>query len=130
MTAGTLRENASVKVVPKKVRIRKVQALQSPYNWKGVQIHSKKLWECCKLNNLQLHIWTVNTTHKFQHCLDIGCDGVITDEPIVLRNYLNSKSYIVLCLINFFASENICFFLSGSSLSNERVRSDNLGCDW
>ena len=92
ISSGTFRENAIAKFLPKKVRSLKVQALQSPYKWKGLQIHSKKLWEFCKLNNLQLHIWTVNTTEKFQHCLDIGCDGVITDEPIMLRNYLNSKS--------------------------------------
>lgn len=92
ISSGTFRENAIAKFLPKKVRSLKVQALQSPYKWKGLQIHSKKLWEFCKLNNLQLHIWTVNTTEKFQHCIDIGCDGVITDEPIMLRNYLNSKS--------------------------------------
>ena len=88
LSSGTFRENAIAKFLPKRVRDFKVQALQSPYNWKGMQIHSKKLSDYCKLNNLQLHIWTINTIEEFQHCLDIGCDGVITDEPILLRDYL------------------------------------------
>jgi glycerophosphoryl diester phosphodiesterase len=92
LSSGTFRENAIAKFLPKKARSLKVQALQSPYTWRGLQIHSKKLREFCKLNNLQLHIWTVNTVEKFQHCLDIGCDGVITDEPILLRDYLSSNS--------------------------------------
>jgi len=92
LSSGTLRENAIAKFLPNRVRNLKVQALQAPYNWKGFQIHSKKLSEYCLLNNLQLHIWTINTVEKFQHCIDIGCDGVITDEPILLRDYLSSNS--------------------------------------
>ena len=54
-----------------------------------IQVYSKKLVDFCKLNNLQLHVWTVNSIEKFKTCLEIGCDGVITDEPILFRNYLN-----------------------------------------
>ena len=90
LSSGTVRENLIARYLPLKKRRLKVQALQAPYNWKGLQIHSKKIFEFCKINNLQLHIWTVNTVEKFQKCIDIGCDGVITDEPILLRNYLSS----------------------------------------
>ena len=41
-----------------------------------------------KINNLQLHIWTVNSIENLKICLEIGCDGVITDEPILFREYL------------------------------------------
>lgn len=92
LSSGTFRENAIAKFLPNRVRKLKVQALQAPYNWKGFQIHSKKLSDYCLLNNLQLHVWTINTVEKFQHCLDIGCDGVITDEPILLRDYLSSNT--------------------------------------
>ena len=90
LSSGTFRENLIARFLPVKKRRLKVQALQAPYNWKGLQIHSKKIFQFCKTNNLQLHIWTVNTVETFQKCIDIGCDGVITDEPILLRNYLSS----------------------------------------
>ena len=57
LTSGTFRENAIARFFPLKTRNFKVQALQAPFRWKGIQVHSKKLVEFCKLNNLQLHIW-------------------------------------------------------------------------
>ena len=49
----------------------------------------KTLTTILKINNLELHVWTVNSIENFKTCLEIGCDGVITDEPILFRNYLN-----------------------------------------
>ena len=89
LTSGTFRENAIARFLPLQKRNFKVQALQAPFRWKGIQIHSKKLVEFCKINNLQLHIWTVNSIENLKTCLEIGCDGVITDEPILFREYLN-----------------------------------------
>ena len=54
--------------------------------------NSKKLVDFCKLNDLQLHIWTVNSLDNLKICLDLGCDGIITDEPILFRQYINSQT--------------------------------------
>ncbi len=91
LTSGSFRENAIAKFLPNKNRNFKVQALQAPYYWKGLKIYSKKLREFTNLNNLQLHIWTVNKINHLKECIEIGCDGIITDEPVKFRNYLNSK---------------------------------------
>ena len=91
LTSGSFRENALAKFLPNKNRNFKVQALQAPYYWKGLKIYSKKLREFTNLNNLQLHIWTVNEISHLKECIEIGCDGIITDEPVKFRNYLNSK---------------------------------------
>ena len=89
LTSGTFRENAIARFLPLQKRNFKVQALQAPFRWKGIQVHSKKLVKFCKINNLKLHIWTVNSIENLETCLEIGCDGVITDEPILFREYLN-----------------------------------------
>ena len=89
-TSGTFRENAIARFLPIKKRNFQVQALQAPFKWKGIQIYSKKLVNFCKFNNLQLHIWTVNSINNLKICLDLGCDGIITDEPLLFREYLNS----------------------------------------
>jgi len=91
LTSGSFRENAIAKFFPNKNRNFKVQALQAPYYWKGLKIYSKKLREFTNLNNIQLHIWTVNKINHLKECIEIGCDGIITDEPVKFRNYLNSK---------------------------------------
>ena len=88
LTSGTFRENAIARFLPLQKRNFNVQALQAPFRWKGIQVHSKKLVKFCKINNLQLHIWTVNSIENLKTCLEIGCDGVITDEPILFRDYL------------------------------------------
>ena len=94
LTSGTFRENAIARFLPLQKRNFKVQALQAPFKWRGIQVYSKKLVDFCKLNNLQLHVWTVNSIENFKTCLEIGCDGVITDEPILFRNYLNKQKNI------------------------------------
>ena len=91
LTSGSFRENALAKFLSNKNRNFKVQALQAPYYWKGLKIYSKKLREFTILNNLQLHIWTVNKISHLKECIEVGCDGIITDEPVKFRNYLNSK---------------------------------------
>jgi len=90
LTSGSFRENAKAKFLPNKNRNFKVQALQAPFRWKGLKILSKKLVEFCKINKLQLHIWTVNSLEDFQECIDLGCNGVITDEPIMFRDYIKN----------------------------------------
>lgn len=91
-TSGTFRENAIARFLPVKKRNFQVQALQAPFKWRGMQIYSKKLVDFCKLNDLQLHIWTVNSLDNLKICLDLGCDGIITDEPILFRKYINSQT--------------------------------------
>ena len=91
LTSGSFRENAIAKFLKNKKRNFKIQALQAPYYWKGLKIYSKKLREFSTLNNLLLHVWTVNKINHLKECLEIGCDGIITDEPIKFRDYLNSK---------------------------------------
>ncbi len=37
--------------------------------------------------------WTVNSDEKVQHLVDCGIDGILTDNPIMLRNALSSAHY-------------------------------------
>ena len=53
---------------------------------------AKKLKDFCEINNLYLHIWTVNNDEDFDKCLEFGCDGIMTDEPLKLRTYLERNS--------------------------------------
>ena len=37
---------------------------------------------------LQVHIWTLNRREDMEHALDLGADGVMTDETVMLRDLL------------------------------------------
>ena len=74
----------------------KRQALQAPFRWKGIQVHSKKLVEFCKINNLQLHIWTVNSIENLKTCLEIGTNKGYTTRVL---SFLFKK--VITCENNF-----------------------------
>jgi len=40
---------------------------------------------------LQVHVWTVNDTATMTSLLDMGVDGIMTDEPVALRDVLISR---------------------------------------
>jgi glycerophosphoryl diester phosphodiesterase len=37
---------------------------------------------------LQVHVWTLNQREDMEHALDLGADGVMTDETVMLRDLL------------------------------------------
>lgn len=43
--------------------------------------------------NRPCFVWTVNTEDKVQHFVDCGIDGILTDDPIMMRNALISCDY-------------------------------------
>ena len=92
LTSGSFRENVIARYFPTKKRNLKIQALQAPFIYRGLKVHSRKLKDFCEINNLYLHIWTVNNNEDFDKCLEFGCDGIMTDEPLKLRKYLERNS--------------------------------------
>jgi glycerophosphoryl diester phosphodiesterase len=40
---------------------------------------------------LQVHVWTLNTREQIEHVLDIGADGVMTDDVVLLRDVLAER---------------------------------------
>lgn len=88
LTSGSFRENFIAKFTRIKKRDLGIAALQAPYIWRGLKVYSKKLVNFCTLNKLQLHVWAVNTIQEFDEVLNTGCDGVITDDPIIFRNHI------------------------------------------
>lgn len=40
---------------------------------------------------LQVHVWTLNTREEIEGALDLGADGVMTDEIVLLRDVLTER---------------------------------------
>tara|TARA_B100000700_G_scaffold113605_1_gene127671 strand:- start:2682 stop:3476 length:795 start_codon:yes stop_codon:yes gene_type:complete len=68
-----------------------VQALQIPIRWKGIKVLTKNLVEYAHSKNIQVHVWTVNDLKVLEECLEIGCDGIMTDRPLEVRNFIMEK---------------------------------------
>tara|TARA_Y100000590_G_scaffold87159_1_gene97706 strand:- start:2661 stop:3104 length:444 start_codon:yes stop_codon:yes gene_type:complete len=68
-----------------------VQALQIPIRWKGIKVLTKNLVEYAHSKNIQVHVWTVNDLKVLEECLGIGCDGIMTDRPLEVRNFIMEK---------------------------------------
>ena len=41
----------------------------------------------------KLFAWTVNSEDNVQYLVDCGVDGILTDDPIMMRNALDKASY-------------------------------------
>ena len=41
---------------------------------------------------LQVHVWTINERPAMEHLLDLGVDGIMTDETMALRDVLTARS--------------------------------------
>jgi len=40
---------------------------------------------------LDVHVWTLNTRAEIEHALDLGADGVMTDDVVLLRDILSER---------------------------------------
>jgi glycerophosphoryl diester phosphodiesterase len=43
------------------------------------------------LLGLQVHVWTLNTRAEIEHVLDLGADGVMTDDVVLLKDILSER---------------------------------------
>ena len=63
----------------------KIEALQIPIKWKGVKVLTKRLVDYAHSKNIEVHVWTINDPISLRYCLLVGCDGVMTDRPVEMR---------------------------------------------
>ncbi|MDP1676821.1 MAG: glycerophosphodiester phosphodiesterase family protein [Bacteroidota bacterium] len=51
---------------------------------------TRAISEMSKASNAELIIFTPNTSVEFQNVIDIGCDAIMTDNPVLLQKYLDT----------------------------------------
>ena len=45
----------------------------------------------CRALGLDVHVWTLNTREEIEQALDLGADGVMTDDVVLLRDILAER---------------------------------------
>lgn len=63
-------------------------ALQVPEERDGIPIVTKILLWAARLQNVEVHIWTINDPEDMQRFIDMGVDGIMTDRTDLLLEIL------------------------------------------
>ena len=64
------------------------QCAQVPTSAKGKRIVDQRFVEEAHERDIEVHVWTVDGVGEMHHLLDLGVDGIMTDQPEVLRDVL------------------------------------------
>jgi glycerophosphoryl diester phosphodiesterase len=68
-----------------------VACAQVPYGLGPVPFVTEAFIEHAHRLGLQVHAWTVNDAATMKRLLDLGIDGIMTDELVTLRDVMASR---------------------------------------
>jgi glycerophosphoryl diester phosphodiesterase len=64
------------------------EAVQVPEYREGIHVLIPRFVKAAQERNMDVHVWTVNEVNQMQRMLDLGLDGIITDNPDQLLDLL------------------------------------------
>ena len=64
---------------------------QLPPRYKGLTLVDRRLVDAAHERGMQVHVWTIDDADEMHELLDLGVDGIMTDEPTVLRKVLEDR---------------------------------------
>lgn len=65
--------------------------LQLPLALHGVPVTTATVIRDAHAAGLPVHVWTLNDTASIRAALDLGADGIMTDQPVLLRTELTRR---------------------------------------
>jgi glycerophosphoryl diester phosphodiesterase len=65
-----------------------VMALQIPSTFANKPLATREFVEHAHANGVQVHVWTINDLDEIEALLDIGVDGIVTDHPGMMSDWL------------------------------------------
>ena len=66
--------------------------IQIPISWNGIKVITKRFIEKLHNDNFKVHVWTINKEKEMQRLIDMGVDGIMTDNAIGLMNAMKKNS--------------------------------------
>ncbi len=69
------------------------RAAQVPPRVRGLDIVNARFVSNAHRLGLPVHVWTINKRHEMERLLDLGVDGIMTDETELLRDVMNSRGW-------------------------------------
>jgi glycerophosphoryl diester phosphodiesterase len=68
-----------------------VPCAQVPVGFRGLRVTTQRLVRTAHAIGMQVHVWTVNDPARMDHLLDLGVDGIMTDNVTGLRDVLQRR---------------------------------------
>jgi glycerophosphoryl diester phosphodiesterase len=72
----------------------KIKIVQIPLKWKGIKILTRNLIQKAQKSNLLVHVWTINDRKLINNLIDLGVNGIVTDEPELLMEIMKKRDLI------------------------------------
>ncbi len=69
-----------------------VMALQIPMQFGDRPLITKTLVEHAHAHDIEIHAWTINDPKAFESLLELGIDGIVTDHPGRMIDFLRQRS--------------------------------------
>ena len=67
--------------------------LQVPVGYGPITIVTERFVEAAHRRGQHVHVWTIDSAVEMEHLLDLGVDGIMTDEPEVLREVYLARGH-------------------------------------
>ena len=68
--------------------------IQIPTHWNGITVITKKFIDRLHNDGLKVHVWTVNKETEMQSLIDLGVDGIMTDNASGLIKVMKQNKFI------------------------------------
>jgi glycerophosphoryl diester phosphodiesterase len=64
---------------------------QVPVHQGKLTVVDSRLISAAHRRGMEVHVWTINEAAQMNDLLDLGVDGLVTDQPGVLRDVLRAR---------------------------------------
>ncbi|QYC41430.1 Glycerophosphoryl diester phosphodiesterase [Nonomuraea coxensis DSM 45129] len=68
-----------------------IPCAQVPVGFRGLRVTTGRLIRTAHAIGMQVHVWTINDPARMEHLLDLGVDGLMTDNVTGLREVLTRR---------------------------------------
>ncbi|MFC4116055.1 glycerophosphodiester phosphodiesterase family protein [Nonomuraea zeae] len=68
-----------------------IPCAQVPVGFRGLRVITLPLIRTAHAIGMQVHVWTINDTARMEHLIEMGVDGIMTDNVTGLRDVLDRR---------------------------------------
>ncbi|MFW9954187.1 MAG: glycerophosphodiester phosphodiesterase [Candidatus Thorarchaeota archaeon] len=70
------------------------QAFQVPLKYGRIQVINERFVKAAHDRKIAVHVWTINERDDMEQLIDLGVDGIFTDEPALLKGILMERGLL------------------------------------
>ncbi|MFX1370044.1 MAG: glycerophosphodiester phosphodiesterase [Promethearchaeota archaeon] len=83
-----------LRLMPLFVRSAAYRSFAVPIELGGVTVVTPRFVRAAQNRNIAVHVWTINDRPTMEWLIDLGVDGIFTDEPALMRSLLSERGIL------------------------------------